>query len=121
MFLFWVTVYSIITIFFSVGSENCSPKVTFQNSYHIEVPDKSMKLDALAGILSVLEANSVIVLTGSSESASEVQSIMEFSHECCVIDNTRNVDIECQSLTSKYSAMILIDHFEIPPVKARKF
>lgn len=79
-----------------------------------------MKFDALAGIVSVLEAKSVIVLTGSSESASEVQSIMEFSHECCVIYDTCNLNIKCQSLTSKYSAMILIDHFEIPPIKAEK-
>ena len=122
LFLFWCKIYSTVTfsILCSVDSKNGSPKVSFQNNYYIEVPEKSMKLDALAGILSVLEANFVIVLSGSSKSAYEVQSIMEFSHECRVIDNTCHGDVKSHGLTSKYPAIILIDQFEIPLVKAEK-
>lgn len=83
-----------------------------------------MKLDALAGILSVLKANFVIVMTDSSESASEVQSLVQLSYTCSVISPSGHINVnECthKVLTDEHSAVIFVGQTEIPPIEADKF
>lgn len=76
-----------------VDAKKCDPKVTFPTNCYIEVPEKHMKLDALVGLLSVLQANFVIVMTGSSESASEVQSDGVF---LCMLGSRPYLSCGCQ-------------------------